>query len=159
MADIPNNSPAAGSVSALLSDRGFTFIEVMIVVVILAVLAALIAPRIMGRTDDARRTATKVQIKNIEAALQLYKLDNGMYPNSEQGLKALVEKPTVGTIPKRWKIGGYLPKVPEDPWGNPYRYRSPASRGDYEIVSLGADGEAGGEGMDGDIGNWNLDND
>lgn len=140
---------------------GFTFIEIMVVVAILAILAALVVPRIMGRTDDAKRTAAKVQIRNIEGALQLYKLDNGVYPSTEQGLKALVEKPTVGVIPKKWKIGGYLPKLPEDPWANPYKYLSPVQRGEYkveyEITSLGTDGEVGGEGVNADITNWNLD--
>lgn len=97
------------------SSAGFTFIEIMVVVAILAILAALVVPRIMGRTDDAKRTAAKVQIRNIEGALQLYKLDNGIYPTTEQGLKALIEKPAVGVVPKKWKIGGYLPKLPEDP--------------------------------------------
>src|SRR6185295_15112556 len=115
---------------------GFTFIEIMVVVAILAILAALVIPRIMGRTDDAKRTAAKVQIRNIEGALQLYKLDNGVYPSTEQGLKALVEKPTVGVIPKKWKAGGYLPKLPEDPWANPYKYMSPApvQQGQYGQV-------------------------
>ncbi len=142
-----------------LPDAGFTFIELMIVVTILAILAALVVPRIMGRTDDARRTAAKVQIRNIEGALQLYKLDNRLYPTMEQGLRALVEKPTVGVVPKNWKTGGYLATVPDDPWGNPYRYLSPTPRGDYEISSLGADGEVGGEGMNSDITNWNMDKD
>ena len=145
----------------LHDDRGFTFIEIMVVVAILAILAALVVPRIMGRTDDAKRTAAKVQIRNIEGALQLYKLDNGVYPTTEQGLKALVEKPSVGVVPKKWKIGGYLPKLPEDPWGNPYKYLSPVQKGDYkveyEITSLGTDGEVGGEGVNADITNWNLD--
>jgi|CXWL01.1.fsa_nt_gi general secretion pathway protein G len=140
---------------------GFTFIEIMVVVAILAILAALVVPRIMGRTDDAKRTAAKVQIRNIEGALQLYKLDNGVYPSTEQGLKSLVEKPSVGVIPKKWKLGGYLPKLPEDPWANPYKYLSPVQRGEYkveyEITSLGTDGEVGGEGVNADITNWNLD--
>jgi len=139
------------------TERGFTFIEIMVVVAILAILAALVVPRIMGRTDDAKRTATKVQIRNIEGALQLYKLDNGVYPTTEQGLRALVEKPTVGVIPKKWKLGGYLPKLPEDPWGNPFKYLSPSQRGEYEVLSLGTDGEVGGEGSNADIANWNLD--
>lgn len=150
---------------------GFTFIEIMVVVAILAILAALVVPRIMGRTDDAKRTAAKVQIRNIEGALQLYKLDNGVYPSTEQGLKALVEKPSVGVIPKKWKLGGYIPKLPEDPWANPYKYLSPSQssiqssgqssslRGEYEIISLGTDGEVGGEGVNADITNWNLDKD
>lgn len=152
-------SPITHHPSLLRSERGFTFIEIMVVVAILAILAALVVPRIMGRTDDAKRTAVKVQIRNIEGALQLYKLDNGVYPSSEQGLKALVEKPSVGVPPKKWKVGGYLPKLPEDSWGNPYKYTSPSPRGDYEIMSLGTDGEVGGEGVNADITNWNLDKD
>ncbi len=115
--------------------RGFTFIEIMVVVAILAILAALVVPRIMGRTDDAKRTAAKVQIRNIEGALQLYKLDNGVYPSTEQGLKALVEKPSVGVIPKKWKIGGYLPKLPEDPWANPYKYLSPSQKVSRKVTT------------------------
>lgn len=151
----------------LRSDRGFTFIEIMVVVAILAILAALVVPRIMGRTDDAKRTAAKVQIRNIEGALQLYKLDNGVYPSTEQGLKALVEKPTVGVIPKKWRVDGYLPKLPEDPWQNPYKYLSPSQKrgptgaalGEYELMSMGTDGEVGGEGINADISNFNLDKD
>ena len=154
-----------GSLASRLTPRacrgaaGFTFIEIMVVVAILAILAALVIPRIMGRTDDAKRTAAKVQIRNIEGALQLYKLDNGVYPSTEQGLKALIEKPSVGVIPKKWKIGGYLPKLPEDPWANPYKYLSPSPKGEYELISLGTDGEVGGEGINADITNWNLDKD
>jgi general secretion pathway protein G len=140
-------------------DGGFTFIEIMVVVAILAILAALVVPRIAGRTDEAKRTAAKVQIRNLEGALQLYKLDTGVYPTTEQGLKALVEKPTVGVIPKNWKPGGYIGKVPADPWGNPYKYISPSPKGDFEILSLGGDGEPGGEGKNADIANWNLDKD
>ena len=155
----------------LRGERGFTFIEIMVVVAILAILAALVVPRIMGRTDDAKRTAAKVQIRNIEGALQLYKLDNGIYPSTEQGLKALVLKPSVGVIPKKWKLGGYLPKLPEDPWATPYKYlspslnpsqnsgQSPGLKAEYEIISLGTDGEVGGEGINADITNWNLDKD
>ncbi len=152
----------------LRTEPGFTFIEIMVVVAILAILAALVVPRIMGRTDDAKRTAAKVQIRNIEGALQLYKLDNGVYPTTEQGLKALVEKPSVGMVPKKWKLGGYLPSIPEDPWGNPYKYLSPAPvqqgqygqvKGDYEITSYATDGEAGGEGVNADITNFNMEKD
>jgi general secretion pathway protein G len=157
------------SLDRLRSERGFTFIEIMVVVAILAILAALVVPRIMGRTDDAKRTAAKVQIRNLEGALQLYKLDNGIYPTTEQGLKALVEKPSVGVVPKKWKLGGYIQKLPEDPWGNPYKYFSPSQtpvqnpgqtsslRGEYDVISLGTDGETGGEGINADINNWNLD--
>jgi general secretion pathway protein G len=139
--------------------HGFTFIEIMVVVAILAILAGLVVPRLMGRTDDAKRTAAKIQIRNLEGALQLYKLDNGVYPTVEQGLKALVERPTVGTAPKNWKAGGYLAKIPGDPWGNAYKYLAPSPRGEYELVSLGADGETGGEGKNADMTNWNLDKD
>jgi general secretion pathway protein G len=157
--DVKKRSAVRAVSRVLAAERGFTFIEIMVVVAILAILAALVVPRIMGRTDDAKRTAAKVQIRNIEGALQLYKLDNGVYPSSEQGLKALVEKPSVGVIPKKWKVGGYLPKLPEDSWGNPYKYTSPSPKGDYEIMSLGTDGEVGGEGVNADITNWNLDKD
>ena len=157
--DVKKRSVVRALFRDLAAERGFTFIEIMVVVAILAILAALVVPRIMGRTDDAKRTAAKVQIRNIEGALQLYKLDNGVYPSSEQGLKALVEKPSVGVIPKKWKVGGYLPKLPEDSWGNPYKYTSPSPKGDYEIMSLGTDGEVGGEGVNADITNWNLDKD
>ena len=157
--DVKKRSAVRALSRVLAAERGFTFIEIMVVVAILAILAALVVPRIMGRTDDAKRTAVKVQIRNIEGALQLYKLDNGVYPSSEQGLKALVEKPSVGVIPKKWKVGGYLPKLPEDSWGNPYKYTSPSPKGDYEIMSLGTDGEVGGEGVNADITNWNLDKD
>ncbi len=138
--------------------RGFTLIELMVVIVILGILAAIIAPRIVGRSDEARVAEAKVQIKNFETALKLYKLDNGMYPTTEQGLEALVEKPTVGTIPKNWRKGGYLEskKVPLDPWGNPYIYVSPGLHGDYDIISYGADGVRGGEGFDSDIENWSI---
>ena len=157
----PRTFPRASRVTRHSSrhQTGFTFIEIMVVVAILAILAALVVPRIMGRTDDAKRTAAKVQIRNIEGALQLYKLDSGVYPTTEQGLRALVEKPTVGVIPKNWKLGGYLQKVPEDPWGSPYKYMSPSPRGDYEVMSLGGDGEPGGEGKNADITNFNLDKD
>lgn len=164
----PSPIPHPPSRHSFRNERGFTFIEIMVVVAILAILAALVVPRIMGRTDDAKRTAAKVQIRNIEGALQLYKLDNGVYPSSEQGLKALVEKPSVGVVPKKWKIGGYIDKLPEDPWGNQYKYQSPAPiqqgqygqiKADYEILSLGTDGEVGGEGVNADIANWNLEKD
>lgn len=136
--------------------RGFTLIEIMVVIVILALLAALVAPKLMGRTDDAKSTDARVQIKNIETALKLYKLDNGNYPTTEQGLHALVEKPTVGVIPKGYKEGGYLEskKIPKDPWSNEYLYISPGEHGDYDLFSFGSDGVKGGDGKNADIANW-----
>jgi len=143
---------------ALRRCEGFSFIEVMIVVVILAILATLLIPRVMGRTEDAKRAAAKAQIANIESALQLYKLDNGNVPSTEQGLKALVERPSSGPAAPNWKAGGYLPKVPADPWGNPYKYAIPSPQGgEYEIISFGADGAQGGEGKNADIVSWDLD--
>jgi general secretion pathway protein G len=139
-----------------MKEKGFTFIEVMVVVAILAVLAALVIPKIVNRSDDARHDAAKIQIRSLEGALQLYKLDNSVYPSTEQGLKALVDRPTVGAIPRRWKSGGYLPTVPNDPWGTPYKYVNPSSHGEYEIISLGADGQVGGEGNNADVTNRNL---
>lgn len=141
----------------LSKNEGFTLIEIMVVITILAILAVLVVPKIVGRTDEARRTATKVQIKNIEEALHLFKLDNGFYPSTEQGLEALVKMPTIGEIPKKWKEGGYLPKIPKDPWGSPYQYISPGNHGEYDLYSLGADGEVGGYGKDMDIQSWDLD--
>jgi len=139
-----------------LNEDGFTLIEIMVVVTILAILIALVAPKMVGRTDQARRVSTKVQIKNIEGALQLYKLDNGIYPGTEQGLDALAELPSIGEIPKNWRKGGYLPKVPEDAWGNPFVYVSPGTHGDYDLASYGADNEAGGDDDDADLESWNL---
>ncbi|HLF86130.1 MAG TPA: type II secretion system major pseudopilin GspG, partial [Nitrospiria bacterium] len=111
----------------LSRQEGFTLIEIMVVITILAILAVLVVPKIVGRTDEARRTAAAVQIRNIEQALQLFKLDNGFYPSTEQGLDALVMAPTIGETPKKWKEGGYLSKIPKDPWGNPFQYISPGS--------------------------------
>jgi len=136
--------------------RGFTLIEIMVVIVILAMLAAIVGPKLMGRTDDAKITDTRVQIKNMETALKLYKLDNGAYPSTEQGLGALVTKPSTGVIPKNFKEGGYLEskKAPKDPWGNDYIYVSPGEHGDYDLYSFGADGAKGGEGKNADITSW-----
>jgi general secretion pathway protein G len=136
--------------------NGFTLIEIMVVIVILAGLAALVGPKLMGRTDDAKITDTRVQIRNIETALKLYKLDNGVYPATEQGLSSLVMKPTVGVIPKSYKDGGYLDgkKVPKDPWQSDYIYVSPGEHGDYDLSSLGADGVKGGDGKNADITSW-----
>ncbi len=139
-----------------MGNRGFTLIEIMVVITILAILAALVAPKFVGKTDDARIVAAKVQIKNIEGALAFYKLDNAAYPSTEQGLEALVNQPTIGQIPKRWRKGGYLSKIPMDPWSHPYAYFSPGSNGDYDLISYGQDGEPGGEGENADIESWNL---
>ncbi len=144
------------SMRGLRDNRGFTLIEIMVVVIILGILASIIVPRLTGRTEQARITKAKVDIKNIESALELFKLDNGFYPSTEQGLEALVEKPTIGRIPKNWKEGGYLKKLPIDPWGNEYVYLSPGEHGDFDLYSLGADGREGGTGGDADIGNWML---
>ena len=142
----------------LLSSRGFTLIELMVVMVILGILAGMIVPRIMDRPEEARRTKAAVDIQALEQALQLYKLDNGRYPTSEQGLQALVEPPAVGRLAKKWREGGYLDKgkVPLDPWGNEYAYISPGLHGEYDLISYGPDGEPGGEGLDADINNWEL---
>jgi len=143
----------------LLKDkRGFTLIEIMVVIVILALLAALVGPKLIGRTDDAKIGTTKTQIKQLETAIKLYKLDNGAYPTTEQGLNALVEKPTVGVIPKNYKDGGYLEskQVPKDGWGNDFIYVSPGEHGDYDLYSYGADGVKGGEGKNADIASWDL---
>ena len=142
--------------AAPLAQRGFTLIEVMVVVTILAILAVLVVPKIVGRTDDARRTAAIVEIKHLEAALHLYKLDNGFYPTTEQSLDALVTKPSVSPIPERWRSGGYVSKVPKDPWNRPYAYLSPGGHGDFDLASYGADGERGGEGKEADLENWDL---
>lgn len=134
--------------------QGFTLIEILVVVAILAILGALIVPKIMDRPNDARVAAAKQDILAIESAMKLYKLDNGRYPTSEQGVKALVEKPAAAPVPNNWKSGGYLEKLPNDPWGNPYLFLSPGLKGEIDIVSYGADGQAGGEGYDADIGSW-----
>lgn len=146
------------NISMIKDARGFTLIELMVVIAILGILAAVIAPRIIGRTDEARVTEAKVQIKNLETGLKLYKLDNGVYPTTEQGLEALVTKPATGVIPRKWREGGYLEKrsVPADPWGNPYLYVSPGLNGDTDIISYGADGVRGGEGLNKDLESWNL---
>lgn len=136
--------------------RGFTLIEVMVVVVIMGILAALIVPKLMGRTDDARIMAAKQDIATLMQALKLYKLDNQRYPTTEQGLQALVAKPTVGPSANGWKTGGYVDKLPKDPWGNPYQYLSPGIKGELDIFSYGADGQAGGTGNDANIGSWDL---
>ncbi len=133
--------------------KGFTLIEIMVVVVIIGVLIGLVAPNILGRVDEARVTAAQADIATLEQALEMYKLDNMHYPSTDQGLEALVTKPTGSPEPKRWNPEGYLKKgVPLDPWGNEYQYISPGSEGPYDLYSYGADGRDGGEGYNADIG-------
>ncbi|MFC5520464.1 type II secretion system major pseudopilin GspG [Polaromonas jejuensis] len=131
---------------------GFTLIELMVVLVIIGVLAALIVPNVLDRADDARVTAARTDINNLMQALKLYKLDNQRYPTAEQGLQALKVKPTTGPIPSNWKP--YLEKLPNDPWGRPYQYMNPGVKGEIDVLSFGADGQAGGEGKNADIGSW-----
>ncbi|MFO0753337.1 MAG: type II secretion system major pseudopilin GspG [Thermodesulfovibrionales bacterium] len=144
----------------MTADRsaGFTLLEIIVVVFILSLLVAIVAPRVIGKTDDARIAEAKVQIRNFETALKLFKLDNGFYPATDQGLDALIRKPSTGRIPANYKEGGYLEqkKIPPDPWGNPYLYLSPGLQGDFDIISYGADGREGGEGKDADIKNYDL---
>lgn len=135
-------------------NKGFTLIEIMVVVLIIGVLAALIVPKVMSRPDEARITAAKQDIATITQALNLYKLDNQRYPTTEQGLAALVKKPAISPIPANWKSEGYLDRVPKDPWGTPYQYLQPGVHGAIDVFSLGADRSIGGEGNDADIGNW-----
>ncbi len=137
---------------------GFTLIELMVVIVILGILAGLIVPRIMGRPDEAKQLKAKMQIESMETALKLYKLDNGSYPSTDQGLEALVTKSETPPVPRKWRDGGYLEKgrVPVDPWGNTFVYLSPGVHGDYDISSYGADGVNGGDGKNSDINNWEI---
>lgn len=136
--------------------QGFTLIEIMVVIVIIAILAAMVVPKVMSRPDEARVVAAKQDIASLMQALKLYRLDNKRYPTSEQGLQALVTRPTTAPIPDNWKGGGYVEKLPSDPWGQPYQYLNPGLHGEIDVFSLGADGAPGGEGFDADIGNWML---
>src|SRR5690554_3567829 len=140
--------------SCLQRQVGFTLIEIMVVLVIMGVLAALVVPNLMDRPDQARATAASNDVGAIMQALKLYRLDNGSYPTAQQGLQALVEKPTVGKEPSNWR--NYLEKLPNDPWGNPYQYLNPGTYGEVDVFSLGADGEPGGEKGNADIGSWQL---
>jgi general secretion pathway protein G len=133
---------------------GFTLIEVLVVVVILGILAALVVPRIMDRPDEAKRVAAKADVMAIVQALKLYRLDNGFYPSSEQGLGALVSRPATPPAPGNWKQGGYLERLPRDPWGSDYQYLAPGVKGEIDVFSLGADKARGGDGNAADIGNW-----
>lgn len=139
------------------ANKGFTLIEIMVVVVILGILAAFVVPRVMDRPDAARIAKVQNDIRAIEAALNMYRLDNYNYPSTEQGLQALVQRPTGQPEPRNWSSGGYLPSLPRDPWGNPYQYLNPGIRSStVDVWSFGADGQPGGEGMNADIGNWNI---
>lgn len=133
------------------NQRGFTLIEIMVVMVILGLLVAVVAPNIMGRSDQAKVTVAKTQMSNIANALDLYRLDNGHYPSTQQGLEALVNRPSGTPEPKNWNPDGYLKNVPEDPWDNEYEYMSPGSEGAYDLYSLGSDGQEGGDGDAADI--------
>ena len=139
-----------------LLHRGFTLLEVMVVVVILGILAALVVPKIISRPDEARIIAAKQDIASLMQTLKLYRLDNQRYPTTEQGLQALATKPTTSPVPANWKSGGYIERLPKDPWGNPYQYLNPGARAEIDIYSFGADGAPGGEGNDADIGSWTL---
>jgi general secretion pathway protein G len=146
-------------ISRLKKDsRGFTLIEIMVVIIILGILAVYIGPKIMGRPEEAKQVKAKVDISALETALKLYKLDNGVYPSTEQGLQALVEKPESGNAPAKWRDGGYLDKnkVPKDPWKNDFVYLSPGVHGDFDIISYGSDGVPGGEKQNMDINNWEI---
>jgi general secretion pathway protein G len=138
------------------STQGFTLLEIIVVVAIIAILAAYIAPKVTGRVDDARIAKAKSDIRVLESSLELYKLDNFVYPSSEQGLEALVNKPS-GSNTRNWRDGGYIKKLTKDPWGNEYLYAYPGSNGEFDVSSLGADAAAGGADEAADIGNWNLD--
>ena len=132
--------------------RGFTLIELMVVMVIIGVLAALIVPNVLDRADDARGTAARTDITNLMQALKMYRLDNQRYPTAEQGLTALIAKPSTGPMPNNWRP--YLEKLPNDPWGRPYQFLSPGIKGEVDVMSFGADGQSGGEGKNADIGSW-----
>lgn len=139
-------------------DRGFTLIEIMVVMIILGILASLVLPRLMGHTDKARVTEAEIQMKNFETALRLFKMDNGFYPSTEQGLEALIRIPETGQIPENYRPGGYLDKkrIETDPWGNEYIYISPGENDEYEIITYGADGKPAGEKYNADISNWDF---
>lgn len=158
MGDMNSTNVRRRLVRPVSNTQGFTLIEIMVVVVILGILAGLIVPRIMDRPEQARRTKAAIQIQSIEQALKLYKLDNGEYPTTEQGLQALVEPPSVGRLARKWRNEGYLDKgrVPKDPWDSDFIYISPGLHSDFDLMSYGPDGEPGGEGNDADINNWEI---
>lgn len=140
-------------ISAARKSQGFTLIEVMVVVVILGILAAFIVPKIIGRPDEAKIAKVKSDVRTLQTALDLYRLDNGTYPTSDQGLQALIQKPTIEPIPSGWK-GGYIQKLNDDPWGRPYHYLNPGEHLEVDIFSYGPDGKPGGVGLKAEIGNW-----
>ncbi|WP_158597861.1 type II secretion system major pseudopilin GspG [Noviherbaspirillum saxi] len=151
-----NQLSASRHAMARAVNRGFTLIEIMVVVVIMGILAALAVPKLMGRADDARITAARQDIATLMSALKLYKLDNQRYPSTEQGLQSLIAKPTSGPAANGWKSGGYVDKLPKDPWGNAYQFLSPGVKGEIDVFSFGADGQPGGNGNDADVGSWDL---
>jgi len=151
MRNSPSPTPAIQPARAAVQ-RGFTLIELMVVLAILGVLAALIVPNVLGRADEARVTAARTDVGNLMQALKLYRLDNQRFPSAEQGLQALVTRPTVEPLPLNWKP--YVEKLPRDPWGRPYQYLNPGLQGEVDVLSLGADGQPGGEGFNADIGSW-----
>lgn len=138
-----------------IRERGFTLIEIMVVVIIIGLLAAIVAPQVIGRVDDAQIEKARADVRNIETALKFYRLDNFAYPTTEQGIESLVTKPNDPNV-RNWKTGGYLDRVPNDPWGNPYLYLNPGNNSEIDIYTLGRDGRPGGEGIDADLGNWNI---
>ena len=140
-----------------MRQRGFTLLEVMVVIVILGLLATLVLPRVLGRLDQAMVAKAKADVQALSTALKMYKLDNFTYPSTEQGLEALIKQPAGEPLAKNWKTGGYIERLPTDPWGNPYQYLSPGEKMEIDVWSFGADGRTGGEGVEGEIGNWNLD--
>lgn len=140
-----------------MQQRGFTLLEVMVVIVIIGLLATLVLPRVLGRQDQAMIAKAKVDVQALATALKMYKLDNFAYPSTEQGLEALIKQPTGEPVAKNWKQGGYIERLPTDPWGYPYQYLSPGEKMEIDIWSFGADGRTGGEGVNEEIGNWNLD--
>lgn len=138
------------------NQRGFTLIEIMVVVVILGILAGIVMPKLLGEPEKAKRTKAAVQIKSLEDSLAMFKLDNGFFPSTEQGLQALVTAPQSGRPTPRYREGGYIKKIPKDPWGNDYAYLSPGQHGDYDLLAYGADGEPGGTGDNADVASWDL---